>query len=62
MVEKSDERDRFLILVNVRNEEKTVGVPEPWVKREGTDLMGNRDIDLEKQITLMPFEYLILRR
>ncbi len=62
MVEKSDERDRFLILVNVRNEEKTVSVPQPWVKREGTDLMGNRDIDLEKVITLKPFEYLILRQ
>ncbi len=62
MLEKSDDKERLLILVNVRNEQKTVGVPEPWVKHEGTDMMGNRDIDLERQITLKPFEYLILRQ
>ncbi|SHK48418.1 DUF3459 domain-containing protein [Xylanibacter ruminicola] len=44
--EKADDAERFLILVNVRNEAKTVAVPGDWKK-------------LGETITLKPFEYRI---
>ena len=60
--EKTDAAERFLVMVNVRNESATIALPENWVKREGLDELNNRDVDLEKEITLNPYEYLILRR
>ena len=44
--EKADESERFLILVNVRNEEKKVNIPADWKK-------------LGESITLKPYEYRI---
>ena len=46
MFEKADEAERYLILVNVRNEQETVNLPESWQK-------------LGESITLEPFEYCI---
>ena len=44
--EKSDSNERFLILVNVRNEAKKVNIPDDWKKLGDT-------------VTLKPFEYRI---
>ena len=44
--EKADDAERYLILVNVRNEQKTVKIPEEWKK-------------LGEALTLEPFEYCI---
>ena len=44
--EKSDSNERFLILVNVRNEAKEVNIPDDWKKLGDT-------------VTLKPFEYRI---
>ena len=46
MFEKADDAERYLILVNVRNEQETVDLPESWKK-------------LGDSITLEPFEYCI---
>jgi glycosidase len=46
MFEKADDTERYLILVNVRNEQETVKLPESWQK-------------LGESITLEPFEYCI---
>jgi hypothetical protein len=46
MFEKADDTERYLILVNVRNEQETVDLPESWKK-------------LGDSITLEPFEYCI---
>ena len=46
MFEKADDTERYLILVNVRNEPKTINLPEEWKK-------------LGESITLEPFEYCI---
>ena len=46
MFEKADDAERYLILVNVRNEQETVDLPESWQK-------------LGESITLEPFEYCI---
>ena len=59
--EKTDGKERFLVLVNVRNEEKTAQIPEAWVGRGTKDMMTDKDVPLEKTIALPPFQYLILK-
>ena len=51
---------RFLIVVNVRNEAKTVNIPEEWVGRKTVDLMARQDVVLDKSLSLEPYQYLIL--
>ena len=46
--EKADDTERYLILVNVRNEPKTINLPEEWKK-------------LGESIALEPFEYCIVK-
>ena len=45
--EKADDTERYLILVNIRNEPKTINLPEEWKK-------------LGESIALEPFEYCIV--
>ena len=58
--EKSNGEERFLILVNVRNKENTVNIPQDWAVRQIKDEMTNQDITLQDSITLKPYQYLIL--
>lgn len=60
MFEKADGDDRFLVLVNVRNERKTVQTPQDWVGRETEDEITDRKMKLGESVTLNPFQYLIL--
>ncbi len=61
MFEKTDSSERFLVLVNVRNAQATINVPEAWVGHKTEDEMSDKDITLEKSLTLEPFQYLILK-
>jgi len=58
--EKADGDDRFLVLVNVRNESKTVQTPQDWVGRETEDEITDQKLKLGESVTLNPFQYLIL--
>ena len=58
--EKVDAAERFLILVNVRNEPKTTTIPENWVGHQTEDEVTDKDITLDATITLEPYQYLIL--
>lgn len=58
--EKADGDDRFLVLVNVRNERKTVQTPQDWVGRETEDEITDQKMKLGESVTLNPFQYLIL--
>jgi glycosidase len=60
MFEKADGDDRFLVLVNVRNESKTVQTPQDWVGRETEDEITDQKLKLGESVTLNPFQYLIL--
>ncbi|MBR1410293.1 MAG: alpha-amylase [Prevotella sp.] len=60
--EKSDAAERFLVLVNVRNAQSTVAIPELWVGTSTEDEVTDKDITLDAQITLAPFQYLILKK
>ena len=59
--EKSDAEESFLVIVNVRNEQKIVRIPESWVGRETEEEVTDKDIKLESTLTLEPFQYLILK-
>ena len=58
--EKQDGDEHFLILVNVRNENKTVLVPQSWVGHEVEDEATGKELRLNDTIEMEPFEYLIL--
>ena len=58
--EKANAEERFLLIVNVRNESKTVQIPESWVGRDTKDKVKDTDLKLESTLTLDPFQYLIL--
>ena len=60
--EKTDAAEQFLVLVNVRNTQSTVAIPESWVGVSTEDEVTDQDIKLEPQITLAPFQYLILEK
>ena len=58
--EKKDAEESFLVIVNVRNEPKSIQIPEGWVGRETEDEITDKDFKLESTLTLEPFQYLIL--
>ena len=58
--EKTDGKERFLVLVNVRNNPIEAAIPEQWQGKEVEDEMLDRDFELEKAISLNPFQYYIL--
>ena len=60
--EKTDAAEQFLVLVNVRNTQSTVAIPESWVGVSTEDEVTDQEIKLEGQITLAPFQYLILEK
>jgi hypothetical protein len=59
--EKQDADEHFLILVNVRNENKKVQVPQSWIGHEVEDEATDKEFRLNDTIELEPFEYLILK-
>ena len=59
--EKKDAEERFLVVVNVRNEKKTIQTPKEWIGHETEDEMTDKKMKLEEKTTLEPFEYLILK-
>lgn len=61
MYQKNDNKDSFLVIVNVRNKDVSATLPERWRNREGTDVYGNIPIKLANEINLKPFEYRIIK-
>ena len=59
--EKSDSDERFLVLVNVRNEQKTANIPQEWVGHQTEDEMTDQDVTLKETIALEPYQYLIMK-
>ncbi len=59
--EKTDNDECFLILVNVRNEQKTANIPQDWVNHQTEDEVTDKDITLKETIILDPYQYLIMK-
>lgn len=58
--EKTDKEERFLILVNVRNGQKTIQTPKTWVGHNTQEVMTSQEMTIETTLTLEPFQYHIL--
>lgn len=61
MYQKSDAQDTFLVLVNVRNKNISVALPEAWREHEGIDIYKNESIKLMDEMELNPYEYRVIR-
>ncbi|MCR4603051.1 MAG: alpha-amylase [Prevotella sp.] len=57
--EKSDDKERFLILVNVRNNTQEALIPSEWIGVEVEDEMSDKKQKLSDRILLAPYEYRI---
>ena len=58
--EKSDAKERFLVVVNVRNAEAVADVPAAWQGLKVEDEMTDRHLTLGPTLELKPYEYVIL--
>ena len=59
--EKKDGDESFLVMVNVRNEKKSVQVPEGWAGRDTQNVPDGKAVKLESALELAPFQYFILK-
>ena len=62
LFEKSNDEGRFLVAVNVRNEQKSIQLPAQWTGQEVTDAMSDKQTTLKETLALEPYQYLILKK
>lgn len=62
LFEKSNDEGRFLVAVNVRNEQKSIQLPAQWTGLEVTDAMSDKQTTLKETLALEPYQYLILKK
>lgn len=60
--ERNGDDGEFLILVNVRNAEHTLALPQAWAAAKVTNLADDKQITLDKEAKLAPFQYMILKK
>ncbi len=61
LFEKSDNDGKYLVAVNVRNEDHEMALPEGWKNAKTTNLADGSEKALTDKVQLKPFEYLILK-
>ena len=61
LFEKSDDGGKFLIAVNVRNEDHEMALPDGWKNAKTTNMADGSEKALTDKVQLKPFEYLILK-
>lgn len=54
--------EEFAVLVNARNEEKMYALPTVLKNTDWTDAITNTDVSLTTEVTLAPYEYILLVR
>lgn len=59
--QKSDDEDKVLVLVNVRQEDFSIDTPADWTGKECTNLMSGQKSRLGEKVHLQPYEYIILK-
>lgn len=60
--EKQDKTDRILVVVNVRNRDAKIQLPEEWTDKPLIDLMTNVEVTMQRDLTLTPYEYRIYKQ
>lgn len=61
LFEKQEGKDRVLVAVNVRDREAEVALPEDWSSRATQDMYTATERKAETELTLAPYQYLILK-
>ncbi len=61
LFEKADDSGKFLVAVNVRNEEHEMALPDGWKNAKTTNMADGSEKALTDKVQLKPFEYLILK-
>lgn len=59
--EKYDDTNRFLVLVNVRDEKHKVELPDAWKKKTVTNMMNNEPIENGEKFVLAPYQYAVIK-
>ena len=54
-------KDTILVMVNLRDEQKKVAVPSSFVGKTAMELSKEKPVTLSSDITLAPFQYMILK-
>ena len=62
MFEKADDAAKFLVAVNVRNQEKCIASPEGWQGASVSDMETGAAFEMKDSLRLQPFEYKILKK
>ena len=63
MFERFLDKERVLVMINMRDAQHTVAIPAEWKNAECVDLMTNHAVTLsENERKFSPFEYIILKR
>ena len=58
-VERVLNNDNVLVLVNVRNEVRSIDVPPMWTTHSVTNLLTGEQLNLGKSISLQPYQYIL---
>lgn len=61
LFEKQDGEERVLVVVNVRNHEANVALPQDWSGHTGKDLCDGSGLKLETELNLSPYQYRIFK-
>ena len=56
------DNDTYLVIVNMRNEDLDVNLPNTWENTTAHDLFDNQDIKLFASIQLQPYQFYILKK
>ena len=62
MFTRTYEDESILVMVNVRNSEQKVALPEDWRPVKNDDLLNDGVVNLDKEMVLPAFDYRIYKR
>jgi hypothetical protein len=60
--QKSFSLETVLVLVNVRNNAKTLAIPAELQNTDWTDVFSNQSVTLGSQVDLSSFNYMVLKK
>lgn len=61
LFEKHDDQERFLVAVNVRNENRSMLLPDDWHNRTYTDCSSGALVEVKDFLSLAPYQYRIFK-
>jgi glycosidase len=62
MFERSNADAEFLVLVNIRNSNSVVSLPEVFQNSDWTNIRTEGNLRLESEVTLEPYQFLLLKK